>query len=129
MAWFTIDIVIGGVIVLLLVIRSEGEILEFLLIFLSISWNCQDRLLSTFSWKFFHSGFFPFCPLFLILFDDEEELLLCLLGGKHGFLTVFGGGTWRGGRDGDSCLMGFGPKYLGLLRHQFLSCLGCMRQQ
>ena len=34
MAWFAINIVIGDVIVLLLVIRSKGEILEFLLIFL-----------------------------------------------------------------------------------------------
>ena len=33
MAWFAINIVIGSVIVLLLVIRSKGEILEFLVIF------------------------------------------------------------------------------------------------
>ena len=32
-AWFTIDIIIGGVIVLLLIVRGEREILEFLVIF------------------------------------------------------------------------------------------------
>ena len=128
-AWFAIDIVIGSVVVLLLVLRGEGEILELLVIFLSISWNCWDRLLSMLSWNFFHLGFFPFCPLFLIPFDDDEELLLCQLGEKHGFLTVFGVGTQRGGGDGDSCLMGFRPEYLGLSRHQFSSCLGHMMWQ
>ena len=32
-AWFAIDIVIGGVIVLLLIVRGKGEILELLVIF------------------------------------------------------------------------------------------------
>ena len=97
--------------------------------FSSISKNCWERLLSMLSQNLFHSGFFPLHPLFLMPFDEEEELLLCLLGEKHGFLTVFGEGTQRGGRDGDSCLMGFGPEYLGLSRHQFSSCLGRMRWQ
>ena len=97
--------------------------------FSSISQNCQERLLSTLSWNLFHSGFFPIRPLFLIPLDKEEELLFCWLGEKHGFLTVFGVGTQRGGGDGDSCLMGFGPEYLGLLRHQYSSCLDLMMQQ
>ena len=66
------------------------------LYFSSISQNCQERLLSMVSWNLFHSGFFPLCPLFLIPLDEEEELLLCLLGEKCGFLTVFGVGTRRG---------------------------------
>ena len=32
-AWFAIDIIVGGVIVLLLIVRGEREILEFLVIF------------------------------------------------------------------------------------------------
>ena len=68
-------------------------------------------------------------PLLLIPLDDEDELLFCQLGEKHGFLMVLGGGTWKGGGDGDSCLIGFGPEYLGLLRHRFLLCLGHIRQQ
>ena len=94
--------------------------------FSSISWNCRERLLLTLSWNLFHSGFFPLRPLFLTLLDKEEELLLCLLGEKCGFLTVFGVGIQRGGGDGDSCLMGFGPEYFGLSRHQFSLCLGLM---
>ena len=43
------------------------------------------------------------------------------------FFMVLGGGIWKGGGDGDSCLIGFGPEYLGLLRHRFLSCLGHIR--
>ena len=78
------------------------------------------------SLNFFHSGFFSFHPLLLIPLD-KEELLFCLFGEKHGFLTVLGGGTWKGGGDGDSCLTGFGPEYLGLLRHRFSSCLGHIR--
>lgn len=73
-----------------------------------------------FSWNFFHSGFFPFHPLLLILFDDlekDDELLFWQFGGKWGFLTVFRGGTWRGGGDGDSCLIAVGPEYIGLSRH------------
>ena len=34
MAWFAIDVVVGSVIVLLLVIKSKGKVLEFLVIFL-----------------------------------------------------------------------------------------------
>ena len=96
------------------------------LYFSSISQNCWERLLLTLSWNFFHSGFFPLRPLFLIPLDDEEELLLCRLGEKCSFLMVFGVGICRGGGDGDSCLMGFWPEYLGLSRHQFSSCLGRM---
>ena len=96
--------------------------------FLSISWNCLVRFLSTLSLNFFHLGFFPLCPLLLIPLD-EEELLFCLFGEKCGFLTVLGGGTWKGGGDRDSCLIGFGPEYLGLSRHGFLLCLGCIRWQ
>ena len=32
---------------------------------------------------------------------------------------VQGGRTWKGGGDGDSCLIGVGPEYFGLLRHRF----------
>ena len=81
------------------------------------------------SLNFFHSGFFPLHPLLLIPLDEEEELLFCLFGEKHSFLTVWGGGIWKGGGDRDSCLMGFGPEYLGLSRHRFLSCLGHIKQQ
>ena len=79
------------------------------------------------SLNFFHLGFFPLCSLLLILLDEEEELLFCLFGENHGFLTVLGGGIWKGGGDRDSCLIGFGPKYLGLSRHRFSSCLGHIR--
>ena len=34
MTWFAINVVVGGVVVLLLVVRSEGKVLEFLVIFL-----------------------------------------------------------------------------------------------
>ena len=61
--------------------------------------------------------------------DDDEELLFCLFGEKCSFLTVLGGGTWKGGGDGDSCLIGFGLEYLGLLRHMFLLCLGRIMKQ
>ena len=126
MAWFAIDVVVGGVIVLVLVAEAMEKFLSSQSYFSSISQNCWDRLLSTLSLNLLHSGFFPFHPLFLIPFDEEEELLLCQLGEKHSFLTVFGVGTRRGGGDGDSCLMGFGPEYLGLSRHRFSSCLGRM---
>ena len=42
---------------------------------------------------------------------------------------VLGGGTWKGGGDGDSCLIGVGLEYLGLLRHRSLSCWGHIKQQ
>ena len=32
-AWFAVNIVVGGVVVLLLIVRGKGEILEFLVVF------------------------------------------------------------------------------------------------
>lgn len=97
--------------------------------FLSISWNSLTRLLSTLSQNFFHSGFFPLHPFLLIPLDEEEEPLFCQFGEKHGFLMVLGGGIQRRGGDGDSCLMGVGPEYLGLLRHWSSSWWGHIKQQ
>lgn len=42
---------------------------------------------------------------------------------------VFGGGALRGRGDGDFCLIGVGPEYLGLLRHWSSSWCGHMRKQ
>ena len=33
-AWFAIDVIVGSVVVLLLIVRGEGEVFEFLVVFL-----------------------------------------------------------------------------------------------
>ena len=96
---------------------SAKKVLSSWSYFQSISSNPLTNSLSTSSWNFFHSSFFPLHPLlFIPPLNNEDKLLYWQFGEKQGFLTVFGGGTQRGGGKGDSCFMMVVPEYWGLLR-------------
>ena len=58
-AWFAIDIVVSGVIVLLLIVRSKGEILEFLVIFFIHFLELSGKTLVNIVLESFPLGFLP----------------------------------------------------------------------
>ena len=58
-AWFTVDIIVGGVVVLLLIVRGEGEIPEFLVIFFIHFPELSGKTSVDIVLEFFPLGFLP----------------------------------------------------------------------